>query len=128
MKKITIAYWVCTGLLSALMLMSAITNIIVVPDAVTLLKDHLGYPVYIIPFLGVAKLLGVVALLFPRFPRLKEWAYAGFVIDLSGAMYSFIRVGDPVSQWAPMIIGFALIFASYILWHKKQQAATPARV
>jgi DoxX-like family len=61
-------------------------------------SKHLGYPFYLIAFLGVAKLLGVVTTLIPGFPRPKEWAYAGFVFDLAGAMYSGISVGDPASQ------------------------------
>jgi DoxX-like family len=61
-------------------------------------------------------LLGVIAILTPGFPRIKEWAYAGFVIDLTGAMYSTITVGDP---WMFFIIGYILIIGSYVLYHKK---------
>lgn len=117
MKKIKIIYWIFTGLLAALMLLSSIPNILSVPSAVALFK-HLGYPLYIIPFLGVAKLLGVIAILVPGFPRIREWAYAGFVFDLLGATYSSIASGDPVSGWAPMIIGFIIIGGSYISWHR----------
>src|SRR5206468_8172530 len=98
MKKITVLYWVFTGLLSALMLLGAIPDLMSVPDAVTLF-NHLGYPAYLLPFLGVAKILGVIAILVPGFPRIKEWAYAGFVFDLAGAMYSSIAVHDPASGW-----------------------------
>jgi uncharacterized membrane protein YphA (DoxX/SURF4 family) len=122
MKRTKTLYWIFTGLLAALMLMSGITNALTVADAVTLFK-HLGYPVYLSPFLGVAKILGVLAILVPRWPRLTEWAYAGFVFDLSGAMYSGIAVGDPASAWAPILIGFALIAASYIFYHKKLKGA-----
>jgi len=75
-KKIRIAYWIVTGLFAAFMLFSAIPDIMVVPDAVTMVTG-LGYPKYLIRFLGVAKLLGVIAMLVPGFHRLKEWAYAG---------------------------------------------------
>jgi uncharacterized membrane protein YphA (DoxX/SURF4 family) len=122
MKRTKILYWIFTGLLAVLMLFSGISNAVTVPDAVTLFK-HLGYPIYLSPFLGVAKIAGVVAILVPRFPRLKEWAYAGFVFDLAGAMYSGIAVGDPASAWAPILIGFALIAASYIFYHKKIKEA-----
>jgi DoxX-like protein len=117
MKRTKILYWIFTGILAALMIMSGISNLLTIPAAQEGLK-HLGYPIYLSPFLGVAKLLGVVAILYPRYPRLKEWAYAGFVFDLSGAMYSGISVGDPVAVWAPILIGFALIAASYVLYHK----------
>lgn len=117
MKKTKIFYWVFTGLLAALMTLSAIPNILSVPEAVTVFK-HLGYPIYLLPFLGVAKLLGAIAIVVPGIPRIKEWAYAGFVYDLGGAMYSTISVGDPASAWMTFFIGFILIAASYIFYHK----------
>jgi len=122
MKKINIFYWIFTGLLAALMLMSSIPDIIVVPDAIKIVTTHLGYPAYFIPFIGVAKFLGVVAILVPGFPRLREWAYAGFVFDLTAATYSMIRVGDPPGAWIQMSIGFAIIACSYIFYHKKLKA------
>jgi uncharacterized membrane protein YphA (DoxX/SURF4 family) len=116
LKKITIGYWIFTGLMIALMLLGSIGDIMYAPEAVALFK-HLGYPTYLLPFIGVAKLLGVIAILVPGFPRIKEWAYAGFVIDLTGAMYSTIAVGDP---WEFFIIGYILIIGSYVLYHKKR--------
>jgi DoxX-like family len=124
MKKIKIAYWIFTGLLAVAMTLSAIPDVLSVPEAVTMISTHLGYPAYFVPFIGVAKLLGVVAILVPGFNRLKEWAYAGFVFDLGGATYSMIAVSDPASAWLPMIIGFALIACSYIYHHKKLKAAS----
>lgn len=122
MKKTAIFYWIFTGLLSAIMVFGSIPDIMSVPDAVELFQ-HLGYPAYLLPFIGTAKLLGVIALLTPGFPRLKEWAYAGFVIDLSGAMYSSISVGDPASGWIFFIIGFILIAGSYVFHHKRVRSA-----
>ncbi|HET6992682.1 MAG TPA: DoxX family protein, partial [Bacteroidia bacterium] len=109
MKKIKIVYWIFTGLLSVLMLISGIPDLLKVPDAITIITTHLGYPSYLIVFLGVAKILGAIAIIIPGFPRIKEWAYAGFTFDLTGAVFSMIAVGDPVSAWAPVFIGFALI-------------------
>ncbi|MGG0845178.1 DoxX family protein [Peribacillus simplex] len=123
MKKINIIYWIFTGLLAALMVLGSIPDIMSVPDAVALF-NHLGYPTYLLPFLGIAKLLGVVAILIPGFPRIKEWAYAGFVFDLTGAMYSSISVGDPASEWLLFIIGYFLIAGSYIFHHKKVKSAS----
>ncbi|MFJ7932146.1 DoxX family protein [Peribacillus sp. NPDC096448] len=122
MKKIKIIYWIFTGLLVALMVLGSIPDIMSVPDAVALF-NHLGYPTYLLPFIGIAKLLGVVAILIPGFPRIKEWAYAGFVFDLTGAMYSSISVGDPVSGWLIFIIGYILIAGSYIYHHKILKSA-----
>jgi uncharacterized membrane protein YphA (DoxX/SURF4 family) len=118
MKKTKILYWVFTGLLSALMLLSGIPDIFCIPDAVEMVTTKLGYPIYFIPFLGVAKVLGAIVLLIPGFSRIKEWAYAGFVFDLVAAGYSFICIGEPLSA-IPLVIGFALITCSYIFHHKK---------
>ncbi len=123
MKKMIIIYWAFTGPLAALMVLGAIPDILSTPDAVALFK-HLGYPAYLLPFLGIAKLLGVVAILVPGFPRIKEWAYAGFVFDLTGAMYSSISVGDPPSGWLIFFIGYILIAGSYVYHHKKLKAAS----
>ena len=117
MKKLKIIYWVFTGLLAALMTASAIPNIMSSPESVAYFK-FLGYPAYLLPFLGVAKALGALAVVTPGFSRLKEWAYAGFFFDLAGAMYSHIAIGVPVSQWAPIAIGFIILGGSYIYHHK----------
>jgi hypothetical protein len=76
MKKTKIIYWIFTSLFVMLMLASAIPDIFSVPVAVEGFKK-MGYPVYLLPFLGVAKFLGVVAILVPGYARIKEWAYAG---------------------------------------------------
>lgn len=112
-------YWIFTGLLAALMLLSALPNIMSTTDAVIMMSNHLGYPTYFIPFIGVAKLLGVIALLAPGFPRIKEWAYAGFTFDIMGAIYSFYAVHDPVSDWLPLFVGLILIGLSYYFHHKR---------
>jgi len=98
--------------------MASVPNILSVPEAVAIFK-HLGYPTYLLPFIGVAKLLGVVAVLVPCFPRIKEWTYADLFFDLLGALYSAIAVGDPVSGMAPAVIGLILFMGSYIFYHKK---------
>jgi len=127
MKRTKILYWVFTGLLSAFMLFSAIPDIIVIKDAIDLVSGHLGYPKYIIPFLGVAKLLAAIAIIIPGFPRIKEWAYAGLVYDLAGATYSSIAMGDPFmgpqGGWIFMILPFTVLALSYTFYHKKQKLA-----
>lgn len=122
MKRINIVYWIFTGLLVVLMLYSGIENARVSQPSIQMLHDHLGYPTYIIAFLGVAKILGSLALLVPGFPRLKEWIYAGFVFDLTGAIYSSISSGDTVAMWAPIIVGYIIIALSYIYHHKRLKA------
>ncbi|MGH9819924.1 MAG: DoxX family protein, partial [Pyrinomonadaceae bacterium] len=93
MKKTIIFYWIFTALLTGFMLLGAIPDVLQIPDAVSFIA-HLGYPAYLLTFLGVAKILGSFAVLVPGFPRLREWAYAGLTFDLLGALYSHLSVGD----------------------------------
>jgi len=79
---------------------------------------QLGYPHYLISFIGWAKLLGVIVILIPGFARLKEWAYAGFFFDLVGATYSALAVSGFVPQMLIMLIPFGLGTLSY-LYHRK---------
>jgi uncharacterized membrane protein YphA (DoxX/SURF4 family) len=123
MKKTKIIYWIFTALLMVLMAPGAVMDIINGKDVVEIMHDHLGYPNYVAPFLGVAKLLGCIALLIPGFPKVKEWVYAGFIFDLAGATYSSIAVGDPVKNWAPLLPGFVIITGSYIYHHKIRKGA-----
>lgn len=123
MKKTKIIYWILTGLFAFVMLGSAIPNIMVDPMSVQGFKE-MGYPTYLIPFLGWAKLLGVVAILVPGFPRIKEWAYAGLMFDLLGATYSVANSGKPFGMWAPIFIFVALGFASYYFYHKRLKEAS----
>lgn len=125
MKKINIFYWVATGLIAAFMILSSISNVISSPEAVELITG-LGYPDYIIPFLGIAKVLGSVVILVPYFNRLKEWAYAGLFFDLSGATYSVFSTEGVTLQNSSMLLFIAVLLASYFLWHKKMDLAKEA--
>jgi hypothetical protein len=118
MKKINIIYWIATGILLALMLFSAIGSFMPPNPDGTKMMDALGYKPYIIQFLAVAKILGIIAILTPGFPRLKEWAYAGFAFDLIGATYS-MALNLPFNKWAPMPIFLVILAVSYIYYHKK---------
>ena len=119
MKKINIAYWIVTGLFPLMMLGGGTMDALAVPEGVEMVGTHLGYPTYFIQYIGVAKVLGAIMLLIPGWPRLKEWAYAGFCYDLLGAIWSAISVGDPVSMWLPIILFLGVLFASYALYHKR---------
>lgn len=118
-KRTRILYWIFTGIFAFFMLGSAIPDIMVDPMAVEGMHKDLGYPLYFIPFIGVAKALGVIALFIPRIPRIKEWAYAGLIFDLIGAAYSIIASGHPVSDWGFMVIPMAFAVLSYVYYHKK---------
>ena len=110
--------WVVTGLMAALMLLSAAPDVLRIPGAVAVFK-HLGYPPYLLVLLGTAKILGVAAVLSPGLSRLKEWAFAGLTFDLTGALYSHLSVGDPASVWMPAAIGLALMAGSYIAYRTR---------
>lgn len=119
MKKINILYWIFTGLLAFVMLMSGVQNAFVTAESVELLTAQLGYPEYIIAFIGVAKILGAIAILVPGFPTLKEWAYAGLLFDLLGATYSVIMSEGLQPAHAGMLIFFALWALSYLYYRKR---------
>ncbi|MCU0326306.1 MAG: DoxX family protein [Spirosomaceae bacterium] len=123
MKKLNLYYWIVTGIFAAFMIMSSVSNVVKEPEAVKMIKDALGYPEYIIPFLGVAKILGSIAILIPQFVRIKEWAYAGLFFDLVGALYSIIQKMPIDGTIVFMILPFIFLFGSYYLWHKKLEVA-----
>jgi hypothetical protein len=126
-KAAKIAYWIFTILMIVLMLFSAISGFTKNPNGEAMMQ-HIGYPMNVLTLLGVAKILGVIAILVPGYPRLKEWAYAGFVFDLTGALHAGLATGDPLVQWSFVIFGLILVFGSYFLYHaiKKGNIARPA--
>ena len=85
-------YWVTTALLALELVLGGVWDVLRVPQ-VHVIIDRLGYPPYFLVVLGIWKLLGAVAVIVPRFPRLKEWAYAGVVFDLTGAFVSNLASG-----------------------------------
>ncbi|PZR23053.1 MAG: DoxX-like family protein [Citrobacter freundii] len=127
MKKAKTLYWIFTALFSFLMLGSAVPNIISDPVSVEGFRQ-ISLPAYLLPFLGVAKALGVIAILIPGYPRIKEWAYAGLIFDLLGAMWSIAAAGLPIQNWAFMPIPIALGALSYIYYHKKLKLTSAQRL
>ena len=96
-KAKSIIYWISTVWLSLGMLSTGVVQLLKMKEEVDLFP-HLGYPLYFLTMLAVAKFLGVVAVLIPRFPVLKEWAYAGFFFAMSGAVISHLAVGDAAKE------------------------------
>lgn len=92
-KRKLIVYWVATILLAIGMLQSGIFAVLRTKQWVDLVTG-LGYPVYFLTILGVWKILGVIAILIPRFQLFKEWAYAGFFFAMTGALISHLAMGD----------------------------------
>lgn len=116
MKKIKILYWVFTVLFAVMMLLSAIPNILVTAESVAMVTNVLGYPKYLIAFLGVAKAVGAITILIPGIPRLKEWAYAGLFFDLIGATYSILATAQPGAWFMIVPIGVGIL--SYIFYSR----------
>jgi uncharacterized membrane protein YphA (DoxX/SURF4 family) len=127
MKKINIIYWILTGLFAFVMFGSAIPDALMMDLAKQGFKE-IQMPAYLLPFVGVAKMLGVIAILIPGKPRLKEWAYAGLTFDLIGATYAVAASGKPVENWAPMFLFIGLAFGSYYYYHKKLKADALTKV
>ncbi len=112
-KRNKIIYWVATVWLALGMVSTGIVQLINMKEEVDMIT-RLGYPVYILTILGVWKMLGVIAVLVPKFPLLKEWAYAGFFFAMSGAVISHLAVGDPAMElFGPTL----LIVLTIVSWY-----------
>lgn len=122
MKTTKILFWVFNGLFAFVMFGSGIPDIMSSPDAVKGMHGMLGYPLYFIPYIGVAKCLGALTIIIPGLPsRLKEWAYAGLTFDLISATYSLYCAPKTEGPWYFMIIFLALAAAAYT-YHIKKEA------
>jgi len=120
-KTTNLLYWIFTILFVALMVFSAVGGFKPSEDAVKMLHDGMGYPIYFIQFISIAKVLGSIALLIPGLKTLKEWAYAGLFFDLVGAVYSGIAVAGKFDvMMFGMLIWFGTGILSYYFWKKKE--------
>lgn len=111
-KRDSIIYWVATLWLALGMAFTGIVQLIG-PQEEKDMMAHLGYPNYLLAILGTAKILGVVAILIPKAPLLKEWAYAGFAFAMIGAVLSHLAVGDPALDLFGPILLLVLIVVSW---------------
>ena len=111
----TVIYWVATGLLAFELCLGGVWDVLRVPQ-VRGVVDRLGYPAYFLVILGIWKLLGAVAVTIPRFPRLKEWAYAGVVFNLTGALVSNVVSGvTDTGTLAYLVVVMGIAGASWLL-------------
>lgn len=120
MKRTKLLYWIFTVLFAFLMLGSAIPDAISAKIAVEGF-NRMSMPVYLLPFLGIAKLLGVVAILIPGYPRVKEWAYAGLMADLAGATWCIFSSGEHGVNLASMVVPIAAGILSYVYYLRNVQ-------
>lgn len=112
-KRNKIIYWIATVWLALGMVSTGAVQLLKVKEEVDNMI-HLGYPIYFLTILGVWKMLGVIAVLVPKFPILKEWAYAGFFFAMSGATISRLVMGDPVSKVFPSVL---LLILTMVSWY-----------
>jgi uncharacterized membrane protein YphA (DoxX/SURF4 family) len=116
-KRNKIIYWIATIWLSLGMLSTGAMQLFHVkgdgPGSLDSMMQ-LGYPVYFVTILGICKILGVVTLLIPRFPLLKEWAYAGFFFMMSGAVYTHIAAGNAMTETFPSLL---LLILAIVSWY-----------
>jgi DoxX-like family len=111
-KRNKMIYWIATAWLSLGMLSVGIVQLIKMDEEVDKMT-HLGYPSYLLVVLGASKILGVVAILVPKFPLLKEWAYAGFFFTVAGAIISHLVLGDSIGDITPPLLLLILTVASW---------------
>ena len=115
-KRDKIIYWIATIWLALGMLSTGAVQLFKAKEGqggVDMIT-HLGYPVYLLTLLGAWKILGVITILIPKFPLLKEWAYAGFFFIMSGAMFSHIAIGDSMSELFPSLL---LLILTAVSWY-----------
>jgi uncharacterized membrane protein len=112
-KRNKIIYWIATVWLAVAMLASGLQQIFHTKSFVDIVVP-LGYPIYFLTILGVWKVLGVVAVLIPKFPIVKEWAYAGFFFAMSGAMFSHIASGNSLKEIFPSLV---LLILTALSWY-----------
>jgi len=125
-RRDKIIYWTLTLIMflpaTAGAFVEAFTN---GPASIVKIMIALGYPLYLMKILGVAKIFGGIAILTGKLPRMKEWAYAGFSFDFLGATASHIITGDVAFALFPFVF-FLLLVVSYLLWHKTAATRLPS--
>ncbi len=127
MDRKDLPYWITTGLFCAALGLGGIAHTFrlgPIPESMA----ALGYPDFVMTIIGVAKILGAIALLAPGRPLLKEWAYAGFTFNLLGATWSHVAAGDPIAESIPPLVLIGLGAASYLLRPGSRRLAESARL
>jgi uncharacterized membrane protein YphA (DoxX/SURF4 family) len=119
-KPKTIAYWATTAMLALIMVSGGVAYLIQYSDSVAGVL-LLGYPLYFVTILGFWKVLGGIAILVPRFPRLKEWAYAGIFLELTGAFASHVSSGSGAEH---LVVTGLLALLTLVSWALRPPSRT----
>jgi hypothetical protein len=126
-KNLRISYWIVTLLFALPQAWSALQYLTEAPRMTATLLG-LGYPVYFMKILGVAKLLGIAAIVYGGSVTLKEWAYAGFTFEVLGAIASHLSAGDPAYVAAVPLLFLVVQLVSYALWRRlRREPAAPGQ-
>jgi uncharacterized membrane protein YphA (DoxX/SURF4 family) len=114
-KRNKIIYWIATSWLALGMVSTGVVQLLKTKDGQggVGMITHLGYPVYLLTILGAWKILGVIAVVIPKFPLLKEWAYAGFFFVMTGAIFSHLAMNDSVKEMLPGLLLLILVIISW---------------
>src|SRR5690242_2709808 len=123
-KRNKIIYWIATGWLALGMLSTGIVQLIKMKEEVDMMI-RLGYPLYFLTIIAVWKILGVIAILVPKFPILKEWAYAGFFFVMTGAVISHLAIGDEAKELFGPIL---LLVLTAVSWYFRPAGRKPISV
>ncbi|OXA97165.1 DoxX-like family protein [Flavobacterium oncorhynchi] len=122
-KRNKIIYWIATLWLALGMTATGIVQLLKMKDEAEMIT-RLGYPLYFLTLLGVWKLLGVIAILIPKFSLLKEWAYAGFFFAMTGAVFSHFAVGDAAKDYFGPILLIVLTIVSWYFRPAERKTST----
>jgi uncharacterized membrane protein YphA (DoxX/SURF4 family) len=122
MKTRTIGYWITTALLAFAIGSGGVAEVMHLPPNVEGIVNLLGYPPYFLTILGWWKVLGAIAILVPRFPRLKEWAYAGIFFNVTGAATSHAATGDYGVYGFHVLINLFLAILVVASWALRPQS------
>ena len=114
MNRKLVGYWIATGLVCLVFTAGGIANLLQAEQQQEIMQK-LGYPVYLMTLLGIAKLLAVMAIMAPGRKLLKEWAYAGLTFDMIGASFSHASIGDPIPAVIVPLVVLSVMAASYAL-------------
>ncbi len=125
MRSNRIAYWLITAVLAFCIGTGGAAELLRVPENVQGL-EALGYPEYFIVLIGTWKVLAAIAVLAPRFPRLKEWAYAGMFFNMTGAAVSTLAMTGTAETWHVVVqlVMAALVLASWALRPAERRLGT----
>ena len=123
-KRNKIIYWIATLWLSLGMVSTGVVQLIKLKEEADMMT-HLGYPLYFLTIIGAWKILGVIAVLIPKFPLVKEWAYAGFFFVMSGAVFSHMAAGDGAKEFFGPIL---LIVLTVVSWYFRPESRRLRRV